>query len=121
VLLKIALHINKEDTVPASENVDKNYAQTRWYIFTKDSHSNEVLAQALRELPGSYECSLTECADGKQRHLWEIPDYDFVRRLKKSAGNAAISFDVLCSNFNQKPYFFVLGKRHNKVRRRNAS
>ncbi len=67
---------------------------TIWFMESKDSHTNEVIATALEGLHSAEKFKTIECSDGKKRNLAEVPDYAFVARLQRSKKDLGISFET---------------------------
>ena len=68
--------------------------KTTWYVFSRDSHTNEVIAEALKGLSSAEKFSTLQCADGTKRDLCEVPDYAFVARLTRSKKDLRADFEV---------------------------
>jgi hypothetical protein len=76
---------------------------TRWYMYSKDAHTNEVIAEALDGLNSVEKFSNLECENGDRLPLCEAPDYNFVARLWRSRATLQIDFEIFRSQGNGKP------------------
>ena len=77
---------------------------TTWFLFCADAHSNEVVAETLQGLQATPELAKEqECADGKKRYLYEVPDYAFASRLWKSQKQLKANLTIFRSQDGGKP------------------
>lgn len=77
---------------------------TTWFLFCADAHSNEVVAATLQGLQASAEIAKEhECADGKKRYLYEVPEYSFASRLLKSQKDLKATLVIFRSQDGGKP------------------
>ena len=76
---------------------------TTWFLHAKDAHSNEVIARTLNELQTIDTAKEHECADGKTRFLYEVPDHAFAQRLSRSQTQLSASFVIYRSKDGEKP------------------
>lgn len=76
---------------------------TKWFLYCEDAHSNEVVAEALNGLQSTSEFKEHECADGKKRHLYEVPEYSFARRFFSSQRALKAKFEIYKSTDGAKP------------------
>lgn len=76
---------------------------TKWYIESKDSHTNSVIAEALDGLHSAEKFVTVICSDDQKRGLVEVPNYAFVSRLLRSQKDLNLKFVVFRSQGNGKP------------------
>ncbi len=78
--------------------------ETKWYVFSLDAHTNEVVSHELDGLHNQEAFSLIECDDGEKRQLCEAPNgYPFVAKLLRSKKSLSLSFHVYRSQDKSKP------------------
>lgn len=77
--------------------------QTIWSLCPEDSHTNEVISEALLGLHSQEQFSLRECADGKKRSLIDVPDYAFVARLWRSKKDLHLTLKIYRRQGSGKP------------------
>jgi hypothetical protein len=61
-----------------------------WYIFTNDSHTNEVIS---REVPREDTLDGVKCSDGVKRKLWKC-DGTFVTKMFRNKDQQNLHFEV---------------------------
>ena len=76
---------------------------TRWYLFCKDAHSNEIISRILDELYSIDEFKEYTCNDDKNRHLYHIPEYSFAARIFRSNKQFATKLEIYCGKDGKKP------------------
>lgn len=76
---------------------------TTWYLYAENAHSNEVVAQTLDGLQTINEFKKHLCADGKQRHLYKVPDHAFASRMYKSQTALSAKFKIFRSQNDGAP------------------
>lgn len=67
-----------------------------WFIWAKNSHTNEVVAKMLNDIDNRFEENLlsdTLCEDGKTRHLWRVTEQN-ARILWLSRTDGDLKFEV---------------------------
>lgn len=85
---------------------------TTWFLFGADARSNEVIAGTLNGLQASAEIAKEhECADGKKRYLYEVPDYSFASRLWKSQKDLQANFTIFRNQDGGKPAKWEFSKK----------
>lgn len=80
--------------------------KTTWYLFSRDSRTNEIIAQALLGLNSVEKFSTLKCTDGTKRELCEVPNYAFVARLERSKRDLGADFQVFRTYGNGFPNVF---------------
>ncbi len=94
--------------------------ETSWYIHPVGknlSHTNEMITQRLAVLYGSgREHAAMPCADGKERGLIDVPDFNFVSNLIKDKSGLQIEFEVFISIDGAKPKRWKLAEVKKKLR-----
>jgi hypothetical protein len=82
----------------------KKVALTKWFLFCEDAHSNEVVALAIDGLHGaSTDFKLMMCADGVERCLYKVPDYQFGNQFLRSQYQLKAKFQLFTSQNDGKP------------------
>lgn len=69
-----------------------------WFLEPKDSHTNEVVANALQD-EGSFNSVL--CADGISRNLWQC-SAELAKSFWASKQDLALKFDVFSAELNAR-------------------
>ena len=90
--------------------------KTMWYLCGESSAvANEFIARALEDQYASEAFKEIECADDKKHHLYQVPNYSFASRIKKSERSLAISVQIYRSQNNGRPglWTFVPRKKTN--------
>ena len=64
--------------------------ERNWYIFTNDSHTNEVISM---ELPPEDTVDGVKCFDGVSRKLWKC-DGAFVTKMQRNKKQQGLHFEV---------------------------
>lgn len=77
--------------------------ETTWYLYAENAHSNEVVSQTLDGLQTINEFKKHVCADGKQRHLYKVPDHAFASRMHKSQTTLCAKFKIFRSQNDGAP------------------
>ena len=96
---------------------------TTWFLFCEDAHSNEVVAEALNGLQCTSEFKEHLCADGKRRHLYEVPEYSFAKRFFDSQKSLKAKLVIYKSSEGEKPTEWKFPKRAtslDKLKRKSA-
>ena len=75
--------------------------KTTWYIHCLNTHTNELIAEALKGLQSSF--GEQECADGVKRPLYMVPEYSFVSKVYKSRKQLYAKFEIFRSQNDGKP------------------
>lgn len=76
---------------------------TKWFLCCDDAHSNEVVARALDGLHAVDGFKEHECADGKMRSLYDVPEYSFAARMWRSQAELKAKLKIFRSQNNGKP------------------
>lgn len=87
-------------------------------------HANEVIAKRLHELAiVEPERSEELCADGKERNLWQIPNYKTLMELWNSQRALQFQIEMFIAKGVQAPARWKLGemKGKHKLARRSAT
>lgn len=52
--------------------------EVRWYVFTADPYTINCLVSAIPDC----DATSVKCDDGVTRDMWEVPDEEFIKRLR---------------------------------------
>lgn len=84
---------------------------TQWHLHCHDAHSNEIIADALRGLQAVDNSKEYTCADGKLRYLYDVPDYSFANRFKRSEKELKAKLTIFRSQNNGTPDEWAFPKK----------
>lgn len=84
---------------------------TKWYIESKDSRTNEIIATAMEGLHSAEKFVTLTCSDDNKHSLAEVPNYAFVSRLLRSRKDFNLNFEVFRSQGNGKPTPWLFSSR----------
>lgn len=76
---------------------------TKWFLYCADAHTNEVVSTTLNGLQTTGDFKKHECADGKERMLYEVPDYSFAARMWRSQKQLKVKLTIFRNHDDGKP------------------
>jgi len=92
-----------------------------WFIEARDAFTNEVIQKALDEQ--TQRANQVTHISGVKRPVWEVPDYEFIRELRKSKNRSPYDFPLDLKPYNKigdivKPFKLQDGDVRKKSRKR---